>query len=103
VDTCKTCDALDLKRKDNNVLVASSGETELELYHRKVDAVTEVMKADAAKSTLPGSQTCTITMDLQKIYPLPKLSHTSMYYSRQLSGFNFEIHVTDTSNGILCV
>ncbi|KAL4126409.1 hypothetical protein QTP88_010631 [Uroleucon formosanum] len=103
VDTCKTCDALDLKRKDNNVLVASSGKTELELHHRKVDAVTEVIKVDAAKSTLPGSQTCTITMDLQKVYPLPKLSHTSMYYSRQLSCFNFGIHVTDTSNGIMCV
>ena len=36
-------------------------------------------------------------------YPPPKLSHTSMYYSRQLSYFNFGIHVTDTANGIMCV
>lgn len=42
-------------------------------------------------------------MDLQKVFLLPKLTHSSMYYSRQLSCFNFGIHVSNNGNGIMCL
>uniref|UniRef100_A0A1B6LD94 DUF7869 domain-containing protein n=1 Tax=Graphocephala atropunctata TaxID=36148 RepID=A0A1B6LD94_9HEMI len=62
-----------------------------------------MMKSDAAKSTMPESDTLTVVMDLQKVFSLPKLSHSDMYYSRQVSCYNFGLHVSDTGNAIMCV
>lgn len=52
---------------------------------------------------MPSSNTCTIMIDLQKVFPMPKLSHSTMYYSRQLSAYNFGIQVADQSNAVMCV
>ena len=103
VDTCKTCDLLFLRSKDKDLNVSRKSKMELELHHRKTDKALKVIQEDNASSTLPGSDTCTITMDLQKVFSLPKLTHSSMYYSRQLSCYNFGIHVQDTSDGIMCI
>lgn len=103
VDTCKTCDSLNIKSKLTDVTVAQQAKTQLELHHRQVENVFKAIKHDAANSTFPGSDTCTITIDLQKVFALPKLTHTSMYYSRQLSCYNFGIHVADTADGIMCI
>lgn len=45
----------------------------------------EMMKSDAAKSAMPGGDTLNVLMDLQKVFSLPKHTHSDMYYSRQLS------------------
>lgn len=42
-------------------------------------------------------------MDLQKDFQLPFLTHSTMYYSRQLGCYNFGIHVHDTSDGAMCM
>ncbi|CAH1115708.1 unnamed protein product [Psylliodes chrysocephalus] len=103
VDTCKTCDSLFLKSKSKDVIVSKQAKTHLELHQRQVENVLKAIKQDAGNRTLPESDTCTVTIDLQKVFALPKLTHTSMYYSRQLSCYNFGIHVTDTADGIMCV
>lgn len=102
MDTCKTCDLLSLKAKGNSE-EGRKAKVELELHHRKTEKSFAAVKEDFQNSTMPGSDTCTLTMDLQKVFPLPKLTHSSMYYSRQLSCFNFGMHVADTADGIMCV
>ena len=62
-----------------------------------------MIKKEATDSMLPNSNTCNIVMDLQKVFPLPKFSHSGMYYNRQLSCYNFELHVSDTGDGIMCI
>ncbi|XP_072397900.1 uncharacterized protein [Diabrotica undecimpunctata] len=93
VDTCKTCDLLFLRGKDKDLSISRKAKNELKLHHRKTDKALNVFQEDSTSSTLPGSDTCTITMDLQKVFSLPKLTHSSMYYSRQLSCYNFGIHM----------
>lgn len=103
VDTCKTCDSIYLRTKSKDLTEAKKANIDLELHHRKVEKAFQAIKNDSMRSTLPESDTCTFTIDLQKVFPLPKLTHSSMYYSRQLSCFNLGIHITDTSDGIMCV
>ncbi|GFQ90773.1 uncharacterized protein TNCT_234071 [Trichonephila clavata] len=47
----------------------------------------------------PG--TCTINMDMQPVIFTPTLTHSSMFYSRQLS--NLCIHNGDTSTSFICL
>lgn len=59
----------------------------------------KAMKEDHIKSQRPTSDTCTISMDLQQVLSLPALTHSQMYYLRQLSCYNFNIHIADTNKG----
>ena len=61
------------------------------------------MKNDNLSSTLPGSDTCTLSVDLQKVFQIPKLTHSNMYYYWQLSVYNFGIHIQDTSDAVMCL
>ncbi|CAG9830117.1 unnamed protein product [Diabrotica balteata] len=77
VDTCKTCDQLSISTKSSDPATKKTGTTKLELHHRQVEAVFASIKSDFIRSTLPVSDTCTITMDLQKVFSLPKLTHSN--------------------------
>lgn len=103
VDTCKTCDLLSCKSKSLNTREVQEAKKKLEIHHRKAENAYNLMKKEASDSMLPNSTICNIVMDLQKVFPLPKLSHSDMYYSRQLSCYNFGLHVSDTDDGIMCV
>lgn len=54
-------------------------------------SVYKMTRKDAINSMMPDSDTLNVVMDLQKVFFLPKLSHSNMYYSRQLSCYNFGI------------
>lgn len=103
MDTCKKCDLLNLKTKSLDYQESQKAKKELELHHRKSEAAFQMMKSDAVKSAMPESDTLNVVMDLQKVFSIPKLSHSDMYYSRQLCCYNFGIHVSDTGNAIMCV
>lgn len=102
VDTCKTCDRLNIISKQRTSAGKEAAE-ELRAHHTEVSHSFDSVKRDFAASVLPISDACTITMDLQKVFPLPKLTHSNMYYSRQLSCYNFGIHVADSNTGIMLV
>ena len=103
-DTCKTCDRLNIASKSLfNRTTQQKATLELELHHRQVDSVFAAIKNDFITSSLPGSEICTVTMDLQKVFAIPKLTHSNMYYCRQLSAYNFGIHVADVDDGLMCV
>lgn len=101
-DTCGTCDLLKSK-----ILNESSNRDEnkksLELHHRKAERARSVMKLDHIKSQSPNSNTCTISVDLQQVLSLPTLSHSQMYYLRQLSCYNLGVHVGDNNKGFMFV
>ncbi|CAG9820682.1 unnamed protein product [Phaedon cochleariae] len=103
VETCKTCDSLNIESKCTDVTVAKQANIQLELHHRQVENVSKAVTTDSGNSTSPGSDTCTVTIGRKKFFLLPKLTHTSMYYSRQLSCYKFGIHVSDTADRIMCV
>ena len=44
-----------------------------------------------------------ITFDLQQNLPVPTLTHSAMFYLRQLWVYNFGIHECSGGNGIVCV
>lgn len=57
------------------------------------------MREDHQRSQLPTSDNCTISIDLKQVLSLPALTHSDMYYLRQLSCYNFCIHVGDNNKG----
>jgi hypothetical protein len=100
-DTCKTCDQLNIVTKVDGPK-GEAAKLELEAHQSEAERAYDSAKEDFTKSTLPNGNICTITIDLQKVFPLPKLTHSTMFYSRQLSAYNFGIHVADAGNAIMC-
>lgn len=102
MDTCRTCDRLVILSRSQSNTGRKAAE-ELEQHLAEADRAYQWANRDFTSSTMPSSTACTITIDLQKVFPLPKLSHSSMYYSRQLSTYNFGIHIADISNAVMCI
>ena len=44
-----------------------------------------------------------IAFDLEQNLPVPTLTHSSMFYLRQLWVYNFGIHVCSDQSAIMCV
>ncbi|KAJ8928587.1 hypothetical protein NQ314_018840 [Rhamnusium bicolor] len=93
-DNCKTCDLLDCKIKLKNDESAMAKQ-QLDLHHRKTEKARSLLNEDICQSQRPGSNTCCISMDLQQMLFVPTLTHSEMFYLRQLSCFNFEVRVED--------
>lgn len=102
-DTCKTCDLLNIQSKSPDAVEANKAKKLLEIHHVKSELAFDAMKRDAVDSALPSSTKVNVVMDLQKVFPLPKLTHSNMYYSRQLSCFNFGIHVSNSGDSVMCL
>lgn len=98
-DTCNTCYLLHNKiRSDPN---NKEAQTKLEIHHRKADQARTVMKMDHERSQHPTSENTTIAIDFQQVLSLPTLTHSEMFYLRQLSCYNLGIHVGDNNKGYM--
>lgn len=98
-DTCQRCDRFVIQKSQ------AKGEKLLKLQRDhndhldKAEALEEQMNEDLLRAkTDPECET--LTFDLQKTHPLPKLSTNIAYYKRQLNLYNFGIHVGSTGKGI---
>lgn len=96
-DTCNTCDKLEAK------IVANTSSSEkddatlhLNLHVRRSEKAQDEMRCDTISSQMPGSGLTVFCMDLQQVLFVPTLTHSRMFYSRQLSCYNLCIH--DTTN-----
>ena len=99
-DTCKTCDMLHTQIKAEREKPETSKNIEKlradEEKHEK-----HIAESNKARQTLQSDQTdpkadqskVTITFDLQKTLPTPKLTTGIAYYKRQLWVYNLGIHV----------
>lgn len=100
VDTCSLCDRLNAKIK----LLSSCSEQlniiqDLTLHHCKSQKALGLLNKSVNESQLPQSTTCSVSMDLHQMLFCP----TNMFYSRQLSNYNFCIHLGYTSNSYMCM
>lgn len=98
-DTCRTCDLLNAQERSGK----NEANMNLELHHRKVESALSNMKRDHVTSQQVSSTTCTIFIDLQQVLFVPSLTHSDMFYLRQLSCYNFYVHVGDTSSAYMCI
>ena len=97
VDTCKTCDSLNMCIKANKDNVFDK-KAELLEHHKKANMARTNMNVDI--TTVDGNTSCLI-IDLQQVIPLPTLTHSEMFYLRQLSHFNFCIHAYPSNQGFM--
>ncbi|GFQ96550.1 uncharacterized protein TNCT_737081 [Trichonephila clavata] len=102
-DTCSSCDLLKNKINTTVGLEKLKLIAKKELHLRKAEKTIKLLNEDNASSRMPSSGTCTISMDMQQVIFTPTLTHSSMFYSRQLSNFNLCIHNEDTSTSFMCL
>ncbi|KAL4126288.1 hypothetical protein QTP88_010510 [Uroleucon formosanum] len=101
-DTCMTCDRFQMKVKekttpDLNVI------KEKELHLRKAEKAKKIMFNNMKDAQEPDSNMLVLSLDLEKVLFVPTLTHSQMYYSRQLSVYNLCLHVGDTKKSYMCV
>ena len=101
VDTCTTCDCLECKiktfSKDKKICMAAKAE--LSDHHAKANKSRSVMKNDKLES---GRRTC-VSIVLQQVLSVPTLKHSEMFYLRQLSCYNFGVHVSLSNSAFICL
>ena len=99
-DTCGTCDKYALAKR-----VSSDGTIgeEHELHLLQAEKARTAMYDNMRASREPGSETFVLAMDLEKVLFVPTLTHSQMYYSRQLSVYNLCIHAGELSQPFMCM
>ncbi|KAJ4425488.1 hypothetical protein ANN_28106 [Periplaneta americana] len=91
-DTCKYCDQL-----YNQLVAAETDEArskiqaQSDLHHAKADSVYESLKADGDIAKV-NDKIIVSWRDVQQILSCPTFTHSSVYYKRQLSTYNFGMH-----------
>ncbi|KAK7603319.1 hypothetical protein V9T40_003318 [Parthenolecanium corni] len=100
-DTCMTCDKFQIAKRGepHNLKHITGHETHL----RQADTARKTMFQHMTATREPDSQTFVAAMDLEKVLFVPTLTHSQMYYSRQLSVFNLCLHAGDTRQGHMFV
>lgn len=100
VDTCNLCDKLQCEIRAN-IASSQTASMKLELHHRKAEKSRSLMNEDMIESQQPGSEKCSLSMDLQQVMFVPTLTHADMFYASQLSCYNFGIHIGDTNDAYM--
>ena len=102
-DTCQTCDGLRI------AIEAASDQTtrqelnlELAEHQLKASLGYQYLREDTQLAH-SDSNVHVVTFDLQQNLPVPTLTHSAMFYLRQLWVYNFGIHECSGGNGIMCV
>lgn len=102
VDTCSTCDSLSTKvGNTGDNAEKKESQMALDFHHRRVECATQAMQADVRNAK--HSDFYVISYDMQQQIYVPQLTHSEMYYSRQLACCNLGIHDSDIENGFMCV
>ena len=101
-DTCKTCDVYKAQLNCSSHLDREKLENDHKTHLDTAAELREQMNKDL-KSSKEDETVQTLTFDLQKTHPLPKLPTGIVYYKRQLNFFNLGIAVGSTGKGIFNV
>ena len=104
VDSCKKCDLFKAKISSATTEQEKSIATrDMEHHHRKSEKAQKCMTEDLKSSQLPTSSFTSFCMDLQQVMFVPMLTHSTMFYSRQLSTYNLGVHIGDTGSSFMCM
>ena len=117
-DTCSKCDELKiLLDTASEVNIREKACKDLEMHHRKAEKGYSVLRDEsmAAKKSWSGKARsfdnthCTVnatdmyTFDFEQNLPLPTLTHSDVFYCRQLWVYNFGVHDIVSDEGIMHV
>lgn len=61
------------------------------------------MQEDNITAQQPNSTSSVISVDLEQVLFIPTLTHSQMFYSRQLSCYNLGVHISDNSTAHICL
>ena len=104
VDTCKKCDIYKVKFEfEEDPIKKNLLKAEHDLHLRKADFARSEMDNNTASSKEEIQVTDVITFDLQKVFPIPKLSTNEVFYSRQLSTYNLGLRSLTSGCAIMNV
>ena len=102
-DTCKRCDLLKLS------ISATQSEDEREQlqaelaeHHEKASQGYLPLCTDSTRAK-DDPESLVISFDLEQNLPVPALTHSPMFYLRQLWVYNFGIHLCSDESAIMCV
>ena len=99
-DTCKRCDVFKVQfDAENDKSKKLQLQAEHELHLRKAESARNSLKQD--HEVREGHEA--ITFDLQKVMSFPHVTSNEVYYSRQLSAFNFGIHSLTSNKAAMYV
>jgi len=87
----------------DKTIVGLNAIKEKELHLRKAEKAKTMMYNNIKDAQEPNSDMLVLCMDLEKVLFVPTLTHSQMYYSRQLSVYNLCLHVGDTRKSYMCV
>lgn len=74
-----------------------------DIHHRKAEKALKHLSSSMLESQYTASSVTTIAIDMQQVLFTPTLTHSNMFYSRQLSHYNLCIHVGDTAKSFMCM
>ena len=95
-DTCETCDLLNIEMQAcKSDADRASIRDELAAHQEKASQGYRCLRTDT-EATKGTTDHALLTFDLMQNLPVPTLTHGSMFYSRQLSVYNFGVHNTTT-------
>lgn len=102
-DTCKYCDMNYIKlisakteEERKNIEIQSN------LHHSKADQAYKQLKQDADIAR-KNKNIIVLCVDLQQVLFCPNLTHSSIFYQRQLSNYNFAIHDMGSNDVTMCL
>ncbi|CAH1975695.1 unnamed protein product [Acanthoscelides obtectus] len=91
-DTCSYCDKLFMNFCSNDdANEKKRSEIESEIHHRKAETGYKTLKDDTDTSKLNPNYVVLCT-DLQQVLFCPNLTHSSVFYQRQFSTYNYAVH-----------
>ncbi|XP_028166463.1 uncharacterized protein LOC114357160 [Ostrinia furnacalis] len=98
-DTCKTCDAFAAKLKLLTSVDAEELKEKRDVHLSKASVLRDKMNEDL-KIALEIESVETLTFDMQKTHPLPKIPSNIAYYKRQLNLYNLGIYIGSNKKSI---
>ena len=99
-DTCQRCDKFKAQLQSGiSDEERRSLQHEQQIHHARAAACRDLLKE--AKNE--PSHTLVITFDMQKTQPLPQLTTSVVYYSRQLWVYNLGIHEVKSGKAFMCM
>lgn len=91
-DTCKTCDSYFIKIcAEENEQKLRSLQIESERHHMRAEAAYSQLREDQKAAQINQNNVVLFT-DLQQVLYCPTLKHSSVFYQRQYSSFNYAVH-----------
>lgn len=102
-DTCKKCDEFKQKTEvEQNPEAKAALNRDHTLHLAKAEKARDSLKADSSLAK-ENENVCTLTIDLQKALPFPKLTVSEAYYRRNMYCYNFGIHDMGKNLGYMYV